>query len=1065
MRDGGPEQAILRYWRMVELFSPQSVPKKNGRSRTNPVVTWTPGSDLPWHTLPPPDKPHLVWQHRVYLGVYALSDVYETLLRVFADDPDAYDPRPNGMSACALIVLDNDGRLMVDGSALSSCAWALGRASTALNDKSQAWAEGFAEAGEKFLNDACEYDELRQRSANAPDPMPVDAAALQELLALAERSCELSKVQSLPHAQIRIASRQMKPETAAELGDIDFLNSFFLDDLQRVAGAVGRNDIGDALKNFLRQDGQLDVSRRVDVVHGVEVLVQQTAVNSLPAGRWPSKPDEPLALAQQFAVNRAVHDLGPSSGLMGVNGPPGTGKTTLLRDLIASNIVDRANALASLARVSDAFSAEALTWRSDGKERTIAPLHPALTGFEMVVSSANNAAVENITNEIPAASAYRLGESPEIDYFADLATAVLRASTRDSSNDDDEMPGQDPPTQAWALLAARLGSKKNRGDFAQPFWWKDNGPAKSMDTYLKNMTQERLRVTWAEARREYWASAQRVQECVSERRAAAERMTTVSELSAALDEIRRRRARTRNRSSEASRELAGAERVLSRAQQEAAHCEHHLRTHLLSCPGTLETLFSFGRAMKPWRAAHTVLQAAVDDAAAQLRRCDDTVADLRQARQRLDAQDSADASLEHSTSIELDAVSAGCAADKDKYGAVYPDDDWIGDRQQTHAAWQDPELNQARSELMMAALRLHKDFIEHSANRLTEYLHAAVDVVQGRAPSKLGATETLAAWQLFFLVVPVVSTTFASFARMFGTLGPDSLGWLLIDEAGQCPPQQAVGAIWRSRRVVAVGDPMQLQPVVPTPPKVLRNIALTYGISETWIPPMASVQTLADRVAVFGTYLPSDTGPQWVSAPLRVHRRCDEPMFGISNEISYDGIMIHAKASKDDACRNQHDLFVPCSKNTTDDKHEPVAPSYWADEPATSDGHLQRNQVERAKKAIDYLHKKGVPYSEIMAISPFRAVAEALEPLEKAYPGIRAGTIHRAQGREADVVLLVLGGDQKRIGALRWAASPPNLVNVAVSRAKRRLFVISDYASWSGLPNFETIAAELPRRA
>ena len=158
MRDGGPEQAILRYWRMVELFSPQSVPKKNGRSRTNPVVTWTPGSDLPWHTLPPPDKPHLVWQHRVYLGVYALSDVYETLLRVFADDPDAYDPRPNGMSACALIVLDKDGRLMVDGSTLSSCAWALGRASSALNDKSQAWAEGFAQAGEKFLNDAREWD-------------------------------------------------------------------------------------------------------------------------------------------------------------------------------------------------------------------------------------------------------------------------------------------------------------------------------------------------------------------------------------------------------------------------------------------------------------------------------------------------------------------------------------------------------------------------------------------------------------------------------------------------------------------------------------------------------------------------------------------------------------------------------------------------------------------------------------------------------------------------------------------------------------------------------------------
>ena len=63
-----------------------------------------------------------------------------------------------------------------------------------------------------------------------------------------------------------------------------------------------------------------------------------------------------------------------------------------------------------------------------------------------------------------------------------------------------------------------------------------------------------------------------------------------------------------------------------------------------------------------------------------------------------------------------------------------------------------------------------------------------------------------AAWTALFFVIPVVSTTFASFDRLFSHLGRESLGWLLIDEAGQAAPQVAAGH-FMARRSVVVGDP------------------------------------------------------------------------------------------------------------------------------------------------------------------------------------------------------------------------------------------------------------------
>ena len=68
----------------------------------------------------------------------------------------------------------------------------------------------------------------------------------------------------------------------------------------------------------------------------------------MPFGKWPS--EYSLSLMQQTAVNLSVGrecSCGryPANDIVSVNGPPGTGKTTLLRDVVAANIVEKARIL------------------------------------------------------------------------------------------------------------------------------------------------------------------------------------------------------------------------------------------------------------------------------------------------------------------------------------------------------------------------------------------------------------------------------------------------------------------------------------------------------------------------------------------------------------------------------------------------------------------------------------------------------------------------------------------------------------------------------------------------
>ena len=56
----------------------------------------------------------------------------------------------------------------------------------------------------------------------------------------------------------------------------------------------------------------------------------------------------------------------------------------------------------------------------------------------------------------------------------------------------------------------------------------------------------------------------------------------------------------------------------------------------------------------------------------------------------------------------------------------------------------------------------------------------------------------------------------------------------------------------------------------------------------------------------------------------------------------------------------------------------------------------------------------------------------------------------------ANMVLLLLGGNPDRQGAFHWAAEKPNLLNVALTRARQRVYVNGNRDLWCRERHFET---------
>jgi len=317
------------------------------------------------------------------------------------------------------------------------------------------------------------------------------------------------------------------------------------------------------------------------------------------------------------------------------------------------------------------------------------------------------------------------------------------------------------------------------------------------------------------------------------------------------------------------------------------------------------------------------------------------------------------------------------------------------------------------------------------------------------------------------LVIPVLSSTFASVGRFLRYAENKSLGMLVIDEAGQAVPQSALGALYRTRCAIVVGDPLQVEPVVTIPQVIIDILADNIGVAKEYKSLENSAQTFADSMNEFNGMI----GKRQVGCPLVVHRRCIEPMFSIANRISYDDRMFNKTNRKEVYLKPDNAFLLQKSGWINVKGNEKSAKNHFVEEQAEEVCKLLNNSM----KIYDDLFKTD---NKIFVISPFRTVAESMRKYIAEYFAMKGidkemikdwtrkcvGTVHTFQGKDANEVLFVLGCSAQSVGAMNWVVKKANILNVACTRAKYRIAFVGDIDCWKNRSYFNDFIPEFINR-
>ena len=267
----------------------------------------------------------------------------------------------------------------------------------------------------------------------------------------------------------------------------------------------------------------------------------------------------------------------------------------------------------------------------------------------------------------------------------------------------------------------------------------------------------------------------------------------------------------------------------------------------------------------------------------------------------------------------------------------------------------------------------------------------------------------------------VLACTLGTLAR----IGPElpEADMAVVDEATQAVEPGIWAAVPHVQRLVLVGDPEQLGPVVIGPPRPLEQPMLVRLLERGDVPmPMLEIQ---HRMSTALQALSAATwGPRW-----RAHE-------GVAAHRLH-----HMQGIQETALTRSPMLWIDTAGAALEERREPVS------------GSLENpGEVQILRIALDALLSAGVSPTNVAVLTPYSAQRAALR---RALPEVGCWTINAYQGREADVVLLswVRSNEDADVGFVADVRRRA----VATTRARRLLISVGDSATLAAARGFDDL--------